>query len=58
MLTSGGFAIWISGGYVFLLGVMLLMADRLGQRLSPANALEPQHNPQYQGSADALRKVS
>src|SRR5208282_2760906 len=25
MLTSGGFAIWISGGYVFLLGIMLLL---------------------------------
>ena len=46
MLTSGGFAIWISGGYVFLLGIMLLMADRLGKRLSPAHAAEGQHSPQ------------
>ena len=58
MLTSGGFAIWISGGYVFLLGIMLLMADRLGKRLSPANAAEAQHSPRDQGSAEAMRKVS
>jgi hypothetical protein len=58
MLTSGGFAIWISGGYVFLLGIMLLMADRLGKRLSPANAAGAQPSPRDQGSADAMRKVS
>lgn len=45
MLTSGGLAIWISGGYVFLLGIMLLMADRLGKRLSSANAAEAQRSP-------------
>jgi hypothetical protein len=58
MLTSGGFAVWISGGYVFLLGVMLLLADRLGKRLSPANAVAAQHSPEYQGSADAMQKVT
>jgi len=57
MLTSGGFAIWISGGYVFLLGIMLLMADRLGKRLSSANAAEPQHSRRYQ-AADTLQKIS
>ena len=36
MLRSGGFAIWISGGYVFLLGIMLLMADRLGNAPKPS----------------------
>jgi hypothetical protein len=58
MLTSGGFAIWISGGYVFLLGVMLLMADRLGRHLSPANAAGAQPSPRDQGSAHTVRKVS
>jgi hypothetical protein len=29
MLFHGGFAIAIAGGYVFVLGIMLLMADRL-----------------------------
>ena len=57
MLNSGGFAIWISGGYVFLLGTMLLMADRLGKCLSSANAAGAQHSPRDQGSADAPRKV-
>lgn len=33
MLFHGGFAIAISGGYVFLLGIMLLMADRLVRNL-------------------------
>jgi hypothetical protein len=42
MLTSGGFAFWISGGYVFLLGIMLLMADRLGKSLHSVNASEGQ----------------
>jgi hypothetical protein len=42
MLMSGGFAVWISGGYVFLLGIMLLMADRVGTRLRSANTGERQ----------------
>jgi hypothetical protein len=33
MLFHGGFAIAMSGGYVFLLGIMLLMADRLVRNL-------------------------
>jgi hypothetical protein len=33
VVTNGDFAITVSGGYVFLLGIMLLMADRLGTRL-------------------------
>jgi hypothetical protein len=45
MLTNGGFAIAMYGGYVFLLGIMLLMADRLGTRLRSANAAEAQHGP-------------
>jgi len=57
MLMSGGFAIWVSGGYVFLLGIMLLMANRLGKCLSSANAAEAQHSPREQGSADAPRRV-
>jgi len=52
MLMSGGFAIWISGGYVFLLGIMLLIADRLGKCLSSANAAGGQQSPRDQGSAD------
>ena len=40
MVTNGGLAIAMSGGYVFLLGVMLLMADRLGTRLRSAHAAE------------------
>ena len=42
MLMNGGFAIWISGGYLFLLGIMLLMADRVGTRLRSPNAGEQQ----------------
>jgi len=37
MVANGDLAIAMSGGYVFLLGIMLLMADRLGSRLRPAN---------------------
>jgi hypothetical protein len=33
MLTNGDFVIAMSGGYLFLLGIMLLMADQLGARL-------------------------
>jgi hypothetical protein len=33
MLFHGGFAIAIAGGYVFVLGIMLLMADRLVRSL-------------------------
>jgi hypothetical protein len=36
MLFHGGFAIAMSGGYVFLLGIMLLMADRLVRSLRSA----------------------
>jgi hypothetical protein len=42
MLGNGDLAIAISGGYVFLLGIMLLMADRLGTRLRRGTAAEPQ----------------
>ena len=45
MVGSGGFAIWISGGYIFLLGIMLLLADRLGKRLRPASSAEAQPGP-------------
>jgi hypothetical protein len=37
MVVNGDFAIAMSGGFV-LLGIMLIMADRLGKRLRPANA--------------------
>jgi hypothetical protein len=42
MLNNGDFAIAISGGYVFLLGVMLLMADRLSTRIRSANVAKLQ----------------
>lgn len=42
MLGHGGFALWISGGYVFLLGIMLLMADRVGTRLRSTNTGQQQ----------------
>lgn len=42
MLNNGDFAIAISGGYIFLLGVMLLMADRLSTRIRSANAAKLQ----------------
>jgi hypothetical protein len=38
MLGNGDLAVALSGGYVFLLGIMLLMADRVGTRLRSANA--------------------
>lgn len=36
MFFHGGFAIAIAGGYVFVLGIMLLMADRLVRNLHAA----------------------
>jgi hypothetical protein len=42
MLNNGDFAIAISGGFVFLLGVMLIMADRLSTRLHSANTAKLQ----------------
>jgi len=45
MLTNGGFAIAISGGYVFLLGIMLLMTDRIGKCLRSVNAAGGQRVP-------------
>jgi hypothetical protein len=38
MMNDGGFAMAMSGGYLFLLGIMLLIADRLGKRLGSAHA--------------------
>ena len=38
MMNDGDFAIAMAGGYVFLLGIMLLMADRLGVRLGSSHA--------------------
>jgi hypothetical protein len=45
MLTHGGFAIWIAGGYVFLLGVAMFMADRLSTHLHSATVAELQRGP-------------
>lgn len=40
--SNGEFAIAISGGYVFLLGIMLFMAERLGTHLRRGNTAELQ----------------
>lgn len=48
MLSQGDFAIGISGAYLFLVGIMLLMADRLGMRLRRMSRAE---SPVRQASA-------
>jgi len=40
--SNGELAIAISGGYVFLLGIMLFMAERLGTHLRRGNTAELQ----------------
>lgn len=42
MVANGDFAIAMSGGYVFMLGIMLIMADRLGSHLRLPNTARVQ----------------
>jgi len=51
MLVNGDFAAAISGAYLFLLGTMLLMADRLGLRLRRGGGAE---SPVQQASAGSV----
>ena len=51
MLINGDFAVAISGAYLFLLGTMLLMADRLGLRLRRRSGAE---SPVQQASAGSV----
>ena len=45
MLMNGSFAVTISGDDVFLLGINLLMADRLGKSLVSVHVAERQRGP-------------